>query len=75
MAIAMLFRRLDSVFPQGKAPRKSAAFLVELIIKNKQNPLKLIIKNIQIRTNEEQLMTCTKSVSATPCSPKGLGAD
>lgn len=75
MAIAMLFRRLDSVFPQGKAPRESAAFLVELIIKNKQNSLKLVMKNIQISTNEEQLMTCANSVSATSCSQKGLGAD
>lgn len=35
--VATLFRHLASVLPQGKAPSKSTAFFLELLMKNKQN--------------------------------------
>ncbi|WP_145914927.1 hypothetical protein KV708_14390 [Comamonas thiooxydans] len=56
LAVATLFRHLASVLPQGKAPSKSTAFFLELIMKNKQNHPKLIMKNIQISIERKQTL-------------------
>lgn len=41
LAAATPFRHLASVLPQGKAPSKSTASLLELLMKNKQNSFEI----------------------------------